>query len=139
VEGSSPIVLAVSDHEDSLAMYAMGLLALGLQVTTAERGEQAITRAQACRPDVIVVDERLPDVPFNEFVHRLRDDARTMNVRIIALTSRPSDSARERDGIDRCDLYLRIPCPPDTLNLAIQKLLMDDGAVPRVARAGSAG
>jgi DNA-binding response OmpR family regulator len=120
-------------------MYAMGLLALGLQVTTADRGEQAITRAQACRPDVIVVDERLPDVPFNEFVHRLRDDARTMNVRIIALTSRPSDSGREWGGIDGCDLILRIPCPPDTLNLAIQRLLMHGGTVPRVARAGNAG
>jgi DNA-binding response OmpR family regulator len=139
VKGGSPIVLAVSDHEDSLAMYAIGLLASGLQVTTAERGEQAITRAQACRPDVIVVDERLPDVPFEEFIHRLREDARTTNTLIIGLTSRPSDSGRAWSGADGCDLYLRIPCPPDTLGLAIQKLLAHDGTVHRVSRAGNAG
>ena len=134
-----PIVLAVSDHEDSLAMYAIGLLASGLQVTTADRGEQAITRAQACRPDVIVVHDRLPDVSFEEFIHRLRDDARTMDVRIIALTTRPSGSGPEWSGTDGCDLYLRIPCPPDTLGLAIQTLLTRDRAVHRVSRAGNAG
>ena len=120
-------------------MYAIGLLASGLQVTTADRGEQALTRAQACRPDVIVVDDRLPDLPFDQFVHRLREDARTMNVRIIALTSRPPGVEREWRGADGCDLYLRIPCAPDTLGLAIHKLLTHDGAVHRVSRAGNAG
>lgn len=82
-----------------------------------------------------MVDERLPDVPFKEFVHRRREDARTMNSRIIALTSRPCDSGREWSGGDGCDLYPLIPCPPDTLGLAIRKVLTHDGKVPRVARA----
>jgi DNA-binding response OmpR family regulator len=139
VKGGSPIVLAVSDHEDSLAMYAIGLLASGLQVATAGLGELAITRAQACRPDVIVVDERLPDVSLEQFIHRLRADARTASVRIIALTSRLAGSARESSGADACDLCLRIPCPPDVLALAIERLLAQDGTRHRLSRSRTAG
>jgi CheY-like chemotaxis protein len=94
---------------------------------------------QACRPDVIVVDERLPDVSFEQFIHRLRDDARTANVRIIALTSRLSGSARESSGADACDLCLRIPCPPDVLALAIERLLAQDGTRHRLSRSRIAG
>jgi DNA-binding response OmpR family regulator len=139
VKGGSPVILAVSDHVESLAMYAIGLLASGLQVTTAARGEQAITRAQACSPDVIVVDEPLPDVSFEDFIHRLREDSRTMNARIIALTNKPSGSGREWSGADGCDLYLRLPCAPDALGVAIHRLLTHYVPVHRVSRARNAG
>ena len=41
VHTTPPVVLVVDDHEDSLAMYAQGLLAMGFQPTTAVTGEEA--------------------------------------------------------------------------------------------------
>ena len=46
-----PIVLIVDPHEDSLAMYAIGLLALGFQPVTAKHAEEGFGQACACRPE----------------------------------------------------------------------------------------
>ena len=45
VRTAPPVVLIVDDHEDSLAMYAVGLLAMGFQPITAASGEEAFAPA----------------------------------------------------------------------------------------------
>ena len=44
VRTAPPVVLIVDDYEDSLAMYAVGLLAMGFQPITAASGEEAFER-----------------------------------------------------------------------------------------------
>src|SRR5712671_1212230 len=55
MQSDPPIVLIVDAHEDSLAMYAIGLSALGFQPVTAKDAEQALGQAWACHPEVVVV------------------------------------------------------------------------------------
>jgi CheY-like chemotaxis protein len=120
---SGPVVLLVTSHEDSLAMYAMGLLAFGFQPVTATDAEHAFARACECRPDAIVADEWLPRVSIHELVRRLRDDPRTKPARLIVLTCAHSGSAEQWTGSDGPDLCLPLPCLPDALSGAIWRLL----------------
>jgi CheY-like chemotaxis protein len=59
VSRECPIVLLVDDHEDSAAMYAIGLLAMGFQAVTARSAEDGFERACRLKPDVVVADVSL--------------------------------------------------------------------------------
>jgi two-component system phosphate regulon response regulator PhoB len=82
----SPVVLLVDDHEDSAAMYAIGLLGMGFQPITSETGKDAFARACQIRPDVVVADVTLTGASDIELARRLRGDRRTKNAGIIVLT-----------------------------------------------------
>jgi DNA-binding response OmpR family regulator len=118
-----PIILVATGHEDSLAMYAIGLLAQGFQTLTADTADNAFTRASIYRPDIIVADAWLPGEPMRAFTRRLQEDPRTTAVRIVVLTSERTDSRRQWPGQPECDLYVLKPCAPDELGRALRDLL----------------
>ena len=84
-----PMVLIVDAHEDSLAMYAIGLSALGFQPVPAKNGDEGFGQACALHPDVVVVDLIIPLASGLEFMHRLRCDPRTKHMPIIVVTGHP--------------------------------------------------
>lgn len=112
---SAPIVLIVDDHEDSLAMYAFGLLAMGFQPITADTGEDALARASECRPDVVVADIALPGISGLDLARQLRRDARTKDAGIIVLTGQIGAAVRQQADAVGCDRFLLKPCMPDAL------------------------
>ena len=65
----------------------------GYQIYEAENGKQAIENARQTIPDIILLDIELPDMNGLEVVRVLREDTRTCNIPIVALTAynRPSD------------------------------------------------
>jgi CheY-like chemotaxis protein len=62
VSPNHPVVLIVDDHQESLAMYALGLLAMGFQPVTAENAEDAFARACQIHPDAIFSDVSPPGI-----------------------------------------------------------------------------
>jgi CheY-like chemotaxis protein len=118
-----PVVLLVDDHQDSLAMYAFGLFAMGFQALTAGNGEDAFERACRFQPDVIVTNERLHDASGLDLTRRLRHDARTQHIGTIVLAGNAMSPA-DRHASD-CDRFVLTPCPPDALALEIQAVLAD--------------
>ena len=101
-----PIVLIVDDHEESLAMYAFGLLAKGFLPVTASTGEEAFARACQIRPDAVVADVSLPDISGLDLARRLRTDARTKNASIVVLTAQAAPSVRHQADAAGCDRFM---------------------------------
>jgi DNA-binding response OmpR family regulator len=118
-----PIVLLVDDHEDSAAMYAIGLLAMGFQPVTSDTVEDAFARACQLRPDVVVADVTLTGSSGVGLLRRLRSDQRTHNAGIIVLTGHDDRSTRQEVSHARCDRFLLKPCLPDVLALEIRAVL----------------
>jgi two-component system, cell cycle response regulator DivK len=123
VPRESPVVLLVDDHEDSAAMYAIGLLAMGFQPITSETAEDAFARACQIRPDVVVADVMLTGASGVELARRLRADRRTADTGIIVLTGHAIGSTRQEATDAGCDRFLLKPCLPDVLALEIRDLL----------------
>src|SRR5688500_2340649 len=71
---NSPVVLIVDDHQDSVAMYAFGLLAMGFQPVTAGTAAEAFGRACTCYPDVVVADVTLSGGSGLDLTRQLRQD-----------------------------------------------------------------
>jgi two-component system, cell cycle response regulator DivK len=124
VESSPPVVLIVDDHEDSRAMYAFGLLAMGFQPLTAETADEAFARACEFHPKVVVTDVTLAGSSGLELTRRLRDDPRTQDTRIIVLTGHGAESVHQQADEAGCDRFMTKPCLPDELALEIRDVLV---------------
>jgi CheY-like chemotaxis protein len=125
VPSSSPVVLIVDDHEDSLAMYAYGLLAMGFQPITADTGEDALARANECCPDVVVADIVLPGISGLDLTRQLRGDERTRDAGIIVLTGQVGAAMKQQADAAGCDRFLLKPCMPDALAGEILDVIHD--------------
>jgi two-component system nitrogen regulation response regulator NtrX len=69
----SPRVLIIDDERNIRRTFAMVLTAEGFTVDVAESGEDGLERCQAERPDVAVIDVRLPGMDGIEVLRRLRE------------------------------------------------------------------
>jgi CheY-like chemotaxis protein len=116
-------VLIVDDHQDTLAMYALGLLAMGLEPVTADNAEDGFARACEIQPEVIVADVALPGTSGLDLTRRLRDDPRTKDAVIIVITGQAFASAPQEASDAGCDRFLLKPCLPDALAVEIYELL----------------
>jgi two-component system, cell cycle response regulator DivK len=125
--------MLVDDHEDSVAMYALGLEAMGFQPLTAATAEEAYARACTSHPDVVVSDITLPGSSGLDLTRQLRRDAHTSNTGIILLTGHSgSDVQREADEAG-CDRFLLKPCMPDALAAEIRAVLATRKALSNTA------
>lgn len=125
-EESAPIVLIVEDDQDGRRMYADWLTSAGFRVDQAHNGLQALERAFDTCPHVVVTDLNIPGIDGFELTRRLRQDSRTRDVPVIAVTGYAafaSDPARARRA--GCDAVLPKPCSPEDLEAAIRDLIRE--------------
>ena len=74
-EGSpTPLVLNVDDHGPTRYVRHRTLTDRGFTVADASTGQEALTFAQTTRPDLILLDVRLPDVDGRDLCQRLKAD-----------------------------------------------------------------
>jgi len=116
-------VLLVDDFEDGLEMYREYLTYRGYHVVVARNGEEAIDQARAHRPDVILLDIRMPGMTGTEAMRVLRCDPSIRRVPIIALTAHALDGERLAALAAGFDELISKPCLPDQLVLGIERIL----------------
>ena len=86
-EGSDPLVLIVDDNEQNAKLARDVLRAAGFRTIEAESGAEALRRASIDRPDVILLDIRLPDMDGADVARRLKGDPRTAHIPVVAMTA----------------------------------------------------
>lgn len=116
-------ILIVDDYPDAIDIWAIYLRALGYEVSTAVDGAGAIAKAEQLLPDLIVLDLELPGISGFEAARRLRRNASTHDIPLIAATGyshhRQLSLARDA-GFDRVMVK---PLDPDSLVGEIENLL----------------
>jgi two-component system cell cycle response regulator DivK len=82
-----PLVLIVDDNEKNRKLARDVLQAAGLRTLEASRGDEAISVATDHRPDVILLDLRLPDMNGTEVALELRRGNETERIPVVALSA----------------------------------------------------
>jgi CheY-like chemotaxis protein len=123
-----PLVMIVDDATDNREGYAQYLQFCGFRTLEAATGEEALKLAQRARPDVILLDMRLPGLPGGEVSRRLRA-AGFETTPIIALSACTFESDIAAAMESGCDSFLSKPCLPESVVGEIKRLLK----APRVA------
>jgi CheY-like chemotaxis protein len=113
--GSRPLVLVVEDFDDARDMYRDYLDFAGFRVETARDGREAIEKARAMDPDLILMDLSLPIMDGWEATRRLKRDPATAHLRVIALTAWVLSDQAKRAREAGCDGFIAKPCLPSDL------------------------
>ena len=102
-------ILIVEDNEKNMKLFRDVLIASGHRTLEATTGGQAVELATAHSPDLVLMDIQLPDIGGVEALGRLRADARTASLPVVALTAQAMDGDRERFLAAGFDGYLSKP------------------------------
>ncbi len=116
-------ILIVEDDEMLMDLMQQTLELSEHVVQSAGNGLEALERAQADLPDVILMDIGMPLMDGYEAMRRLRADPRTRHIPIIALTAHASVSDRKQAIDAGADDYEAKPVDFDRLENKIQTLL----------------
>ncbi len=111
-----PKILIVEDNELSRDMLSRRLRRKGFEVLVATDGQEGIAMAQRELPDLVLMDLSLPDLDGWEATRRLKKDAKTQHIPVIALTAHAMSGDREKAIDAGCDEY-------DTKPIDLRRLL----------------
>ena len=123
MDRTKPLILIVEDQSELRALYVQQLTISGFDVIEAGNGEDAFTRSTAQSPDVILMDLSLPIVDGWEATRRLKADARTAHIPVVALTAHDGSGELQRATSAGCDWFVPKPCPPDALITEVRRIL----------------
>jgi len=102
-------ILIVDDNQDGRELVVKVLKARGYQTIEAVDGEEALEKAVAERPDLILMDRSLPKIDGYEVTRRLKGQEEFKDVPIVALTAHAMRGDREKALEAGCDGYISKP------------------------------
>jgi CheY-like chemotaxis protein len=110
-------ILYVEDNDDNVYMLKMRLELLDeFEVVVAEDGEKGCAAAIAEKPELILMDLDLPVIDGWEATRRLKANAETRDIPVIALSAHALAGAREKALAAGCDDF-------DTKPVEFERLL----------------
>ena len=112
---STKHILIVEDDEDIRELVKFNLTREGWRVTEAESGEEAIRKAGAAVPDLVLLDLMLPGIDGLEVCRTLRAEPRTAGIPIVMLTAKSEESDVVAGLELGADDYLTKPFSPRVL------------------------
>jgi two-component system cell cycle response regulator DivK len=105
----APLVLVVDDNEKNRKLAREVLRAAGFRTLEAATGDEALALAPEARPDVILLDIRLPDMDGTDVARELRRVAATRGIPVVALSASPHAGGNARLLAAGLDGYLQKP------------------------------
>jgi CheY-like chemotaxis protein len=123
-------VLIVEDHPDMRDLLGRIVEVMGYVPVLASGGKEGLERAIAEKPDLILLDMRMPGMDGREVARRIRANPETKDIPILATTAlfRPDDlNACLEAG---CNAYLVKPFGVRDLQRKIRELLAGTKELP---------
>jgi DNA-binding response OmpR family regulator len=116
-------ILIIEDDRDLAEMLNAYLRVQGYEVVISNWGEEGIRAAQTARPDLLILDIRLPDIDGFEVARRLRADRKTSEIPIIFLTEKRERTDRLVGLELGADDYITKPFDMQEMRLRVRNVL----------------
>jgi PAS domain S-box-containing protein len=116
-------ILVVDDTEATRYTLTRILRAEGFVVHEAATGEDALREAKL-RPDLVILDVRLPDANGYDICRRLKADSKTAGIPVLHLSATFADSESRSEGLEQgADGYLTYPVERRELVATVRSIL----------------
>lgn len=102
-------ILIVDDEPNILIPLEFLIKEQGYQVVKASNGEEALQKAAAVSPDIIILDVMMPGIDGFEVARRLRQKSEFSTTSIIFLTAKGTQNDRFRGYESGGEIYLTKP------------------------------
>jgi len=120
-------ILVVEDNELNLKLFCDLLRAHGYTAEPVRDGREAVERARAFRPDLVVMDIQMPYISGLELIEQLKADAGLRHIPIMAVTAYAAKGDEERIRAAGAEGYVSKPISVVRFVEAVRALL----AAPR--------
>jgi CheY-like chemotaxis protein len=117
------LVLVVEDDPETRHFFLDALSHHGFRTEGAHNGFQALEKLFALMPDLVLADIAVPGIDGIELCRRLRADARTRSIPVLAITGYDDRHYRDRAMLAGADRVLHKPCDLDTLLQTVRELV----------------
>lgn len=119
---SKPTVLLVDDQQTSIVFTQMLLGREAFDFVVASNGREAVEKARAIRPDLILLDIMMPEMDGITAAQVIRADPDTAAIPIIIVTTRSEVEYVERAYLGGCE-YITKPVQKDELLAKIRSAI----------------
>ena len=118
--GGKPLVLVVDDEPGILRLIDLVLSNDGFRVISAENGLEALSLADQRRPDLVILDIKMPEMSGMEVMRRIRERIR---MPVILLTGQTQDENKVLGLESGADDYIVKPFNPSELSARVRAVL----------------
>jgi two-component system phosphate regulon response regulator PhoB len=125
-----PRILVIEDEPDIQEVLEYNLRTAGYDVVSAVRGLDGLRLVREQRPDLVLLDLMLPDIPGFEVCRAIRDNPATRALPVVMLTARQEEIDRVVGFEIGADDYVTKPFSVRELMLRIRAVLKRREAPP---------
>lgn len=126
-------ILIIDDEWTIQLALQARLSARGFSVQLASDGPSGLLAARQYRPDVILLDLRMPDMDGFEVLRRLRSSPETSSIPVIILTANIQDSVKQQARSAGAARFLTKPFESKDIINAIQAVTSTSVCAPTEA------
>lgn len=116
-------ILIVDDVATNRIVLKVKLASACYEVLQASTGAEALKRARLDSPDLILLDQMMPDIDGATLCQRLKDDPATACIPVIMITARNDDASRINALRAGADEFMTKPLDELTLLARVRSLL----------------
>jgi two-component system alkaline phosphatase synthesis response regulator PhoP len=124
-----PKILVAEDERDIRELIGFTLRYAGFEVELATNGVEAVDKAAAAQPDLIMLDVRMPKMTGYEACRQLKDDPTTAEIPIVFLSAKGQEVEIEQGLASGALEYIVKPFAPDELASQVKDILKRVGAL----------
>ncbi len=114
-------ILVVEDEPNNMMLISIILKKHGHEPIEAFNGEEGVRKASLFKPDIVLMDIRLPDMDGSEATRKIREII--PDIPTIAVTSYSIDEVREEMTKGKFNGLIQKPIDPGTIMDEIKKIL----------------
>ena len=129
VRTKKAIIVIVEDHPDLLEILSLQLETLGFSVISANNGMEGVEKAITNKPDLILMDIRMPGMDGREATRRIRSYPETKDIPILAATVLFSESDMRSCIEAGCTDYIIKPFSHQELREKIMDFIPSAGSI----------
>lgn len=116
-------ILLVDDDQALMTVFATTLKSKGYEVVTSPNGQDGINKAKTEKPDLIFLDQVLPDIQGNEILKTLKGDLATKGIPVAMLSNfGQNELIQEAINTGAIDYILKYQIEPGDLDTKIKEL-----------------
>ncbi|HEX4893311.1 MAG TPA: response regulator [Hyphomicrobiaceae bacterium] len=116
-------ILVIEDQEDNRAILRDLLTTVGYELIEAVNGAEGVTKAEAERPDLILMDIQMPVMDGYEATRRIKAIPACAGIPVIAVTSYALSGDEAKTRAAGCDGYVAKPYSPRQMLATIRGFL----------------
>ena len=120
-------ILIAEDERDIRELIQFTLMFAGHQITQAANGAEALELAQKVKPDLIMMDVRMPKMTGYEACREMKKIDDIKNVPVIFLSAKGQDEEKQTGIEAGAVAYILKPFAPDELTRQISDILKANG------------